>query len=439
MSELKINDKYKTLFEQPKGVRYYIVTGGRGSGKSFGVGLWSSLKTFQQNVKILYTRFTLVSAKKSIIPEFEEKIELLNIQDHLEVTQNEIVNAKTGSNILFSGIKTSSGNQTANLKSLQGVSVWILDEAEEENEEERFDKIDLSIRSQKSQNIVILILNPTTKEHWIYKRFFEERQIPDGFNGVVEDTCYIHTTYLDNKENLSDTFLSRIEVIKEKHPKKYQHQILGGWRNKAEGVIFENWIYGEFDESLPYFYGLDFGFVADPDACSKVAIDESKGLIYVQEMFYNYGQTVDEIAQEIKRLPKGQIVADSAEQRLINHLSSRSQRSVIPVKKGAGSVLQGVRLMSNYQIVVCGDSPNLVSELNNYVWNGKSKEAPKDDYNHLIDGIRYIVYTFANNQVEPFKRNEDKHTRHTKGLGTGADAAPWTSEKPRGKDSLSFF
>ena len=438
MSELKINEKFEPLFQQPKGVRYYVITGGRGSSKSFTVGTWANLKTFEQDVKILYTRFTLISAKKSIIPEFEEKIELLNIQDHLSITQNEITNSKTGSSILFSGIKTSSGNQTANLKSLQGVSVWILDEAEEEDNEERFDKIDLSIRSQKSQNIVILILNPTTKEHWIYKRFFEEKQVPEMFNGIKDDTCYIHTDYRDNISNLSDTFLSRIEAIKTNKPEKYQHQILGGWRNKQEGVIFEDWDYGTFDDSLPYFYGLDFGFVADPDACSKVAIDESKGIIYIEEMFYNYGQTIDQVAEVIKELPKGQIVADSAEQRLINHLSSKSQRSVIPVKKGAGSVLQGVKIMQNYKVVVCGDSPNLVTELNNYVWNGKAKEAPKDDYNHLIDGVRYIVYTFANNQVTPFKRNEDQHTRHARGDSTGADAAPWASEKPRGKGAISF-
>lgn len=435
MSELKINDKFKALFEQHKGVRYYIITGGRGSSKSFSVGTWASLKTFEKYCRILYTRFTLVSAKKSIIPEFEEKIELLNIQDHLEVTQNEIINLLTGSSILFSGIKTSSGNQTANLKSLQGVSVWILDEAEEEDDEDRFDKIDLSIRSQKSQNIVVLILNPTTKEHWIYRRFFQEKGIQGGFNGIKDDVCYIHTTYLDNLSNLSDTFLSRIESIKNNNPKKYNHQILGGWRDKAEGVIFENWERGSFDESLPYYFGLDFGFASDPDACAKVAIDESRNIIYVQEMFYEYGQTINEIAKRVANLYEGIIVADSAEQRLINHLSKEAKRSVLAVKKPAGSVMQGIKIMENYKIVVCGESINLVKELNNYTWAGKSKEAPIDDYNHLIDGIRYIAYTFANNKVDPFKRNENKHTKHARGDSTGADAAPWHGEKFRGKSS----
>lgn len=425
LSKIQISDKYENIFNQPKGVRYYIVTGGRGSGKSFSIGLWASLKTFEQNVKILYTRFTLVSARKSIIPEFQEKIELANMTDHMVVTQNEITNTKTGSNILFSGIKTSSGNQTANLKSLQGVSCWILEEAEEEDSEDRFDKIDLSIRSQKSQNIVVLILNPTTKEHWIYRRFFEDKQIPEGYNGVKGDTCYIHTTYQDNINNLSDTYLSRIQAIRQNNPSKYNHQILGGWREKAEGVIFTEWEYGTFDDSLTWYYGLDFGYVADPDACVKVAIDDKRGILYLEEVFYNYGQTIDDIAQEVKKLERKTIVADSAEQRLINHLQKKSQRSVFPVKKGPGSVMHGIKIMQNYKIVVCGESPNLVKELNNYCYNGKAKEAPIDDYNHLIDSSRYVVHTFAANKLERHDPIDNDFTKWNRGDTTGYKAQPW--------------
>lgn len=425
MSRLKINDKFKPLYEQPSNVRYYIVTGGRGSSKSFSVGTWSCLKTFEQYVKILYTRFTLTSAELSIIPEFEEKIDILNINDKLEVRRKSISNIMTGSEIMFSGIKTSSGNQTANLKSLQGVNVWILDEAEEETDESRFDKIDLSVRDKKNKNIIILILNPATKEHWIYKRFFEEKGVPSGWNGIKDDTCYIHTTYLDNVENLSDTFLQRVEYIKEHKPDKYKHEILGGWREKVEGVIFTDWEYGQMDESLPRYRGLDFGFKNDPDGCVEVAIDEKRMKIYVKEVFYNYRQTIDELSYQMKKLGKLPIVADSAEQRLINHLAVKTGHTIFPVKKKPGSVIQGIRIMENYQIVVCGESPNLVRELNNYCWS--QKDAPIDDYNHLIDSIRYVVWTFGK-----LKYNENKDTRSPKRDKSNYDSAPWVSNPEAG-------
>ena len=47
--------------------------------------------------------------------------------------------------------------------------------------------------------------------------------------------------------------------------------------------IFPNWSYGEFDTSLPFGFGLDFGFHPDPDAMVKVAIDKGRKKIYLKE------------------------------------------------------------------------------------------------------------------------------------------------------------
>ena len=107
------------------------------------------------------------SANTSIIPEFVEKIDMMGVNAHFRITKDEITNLQTGSSIIFKGIRTSSGNQTAALKSLNGITTFVVDEAEELDDESTFDKIDFSIRSLNKQNRVILILNPTTKEHWI--------------------------------------------------------------------------------------------------------------------------------------------------------------------------------------------------------------------------------------------------------------------------------
>ena len=123
-----INDKY-LVFDKPS--RYYIVTGGRGSGKSFAISTLLCLLTQEEGHVILFTRYTLRAASISIIPEFVDKIERLGMGSLFSITKDEIINEATGSKILFRGIKTSSGNQVANLKSLQGVTTWVLDEAEE--------------------------------------------------------------------------------------------------------------------------------------------------------------------------------------------------------------------------------------------------------------------------------------------------------------------
>jgi phage terminase large subunit len=193
---ISVQKKYEELVKSDS--RYFIISGGRASGKSFNISILILLLTFEQDHVILFTRYTLTSASISIIPEFLEKIELLGFLDHFYITKDEIVNKATGSKIIFKGIKTSSGDQTASLKSIQGVTTWVLEEAEELTDEKKFDTIDFSIRNKKQQNRIILILNPTTKEHFIYKRFFEDRGVREGSNITKGDTTYIHSTYLDN-------------------------------------------------------------------------------------------------------------------------------------------------------------------------------------------------------------------------------------------------
>jgi PBSX family phage terminase large subunit len=226
---LKIIDKYKPLFVNPPDTRYFLVTGGRGSSKSFSISLFLLNLTYESGHVILFTRWTMVSAFISIIPEFIEKIELLNKEEDFEITQNEIVNKLTGSKILFKGIKTSQGTATASLKSISGVTTFLLDEAEELVDETVFDRIDLSIRSKDKPNRVILVMNPSYKSHWIYKRWVAKPK---------QDCTYIHTTYLHNRQNLSKSFLDAAERTKSENLHRYNHLFLGEWLDDAEGMLW---------------------------------------------------------------------------------------------------------------------------------------------------------------------------------------------------------
>ena len=386
----QINEKFKPLFLNDS--RYFVLTGGRGSMKSFSVTTFLLLLTYENEQTILFTRYTLTSADISIIPEFIEKIELANLENDFAITKNEIINLKTGSKILFKGIKTSSGTQTASLKSISGVTTWVLDEAEELTDEETFDKIDFSIRHKSKQNRVILILNPTTKEHFIYKKFFEERGVNAGSNLQKEDTTYIHTTYLDGKEFLNESFLRQAEETRLKNPRKYEHVLLGGWLEKAEGVIFTNWKIGDFIENDYVGFGQDFGFSIDPTTLVKVSIDKKNKRIYAKEFLYKAGLTTSQIAEENKRYCQNKlIIADSAEPRLIAELKM-SGCNIKPIEKP--KITDSIALLQDYELIIDADSTNLIKELNNYSWHDKKSKVPIDAYNHLIDSLRYIVWNF---------------------------------------------
>ena len=394
MLKLKLNLKYNSLFESD--ARYFIITGGRGSGKSFAATVFLTLLTMTKGIRILFTRYTMTSAHLSIIPEFLEKISLLGFENIFSINKSEVLNTSNQSEILFRGIKTSAGNQTASLKSLQGISCWVLDEAEELIDEDIFDTIDLSIREKNIQNRIILILNPVTKEHWIYKRFFEDKGVQAGFNGVKDNICYIHSTYLDNKQNLSQSFLERIKSIKHRNFKKYQHKILGGWLDKAEGVVFNNWSIGEFNpDGLQTSCGMDFGFSVDPDSLTEVAIDKTKKKIYLKEHIYKNGLKSHELAKLIlEKVSNKLIIGDSAEPRLIEDLRHLGV-NIKPVKKG--TIESGITRMQDYELIITTESTNIAKELNNYVYADKGSKLYVDAYNHAIDGIRYnVIYHLDN-------------------------------------------
>ena len=387
-NSIDLNDKYIPLFKNE--TRYNVITGGRGSGKSFGINVFLLNLTYESGHKILFTRYTMSSANTSIIPEFVEKIDMMGVNAHFRITKDEITNMQTGSSIIFKGIRTSSGNQTAALKSLNGITTFVVDEAEELDDEGTFDKIDFSIRSLNKQNRVILILNPTTKEHWIYQRFFLGNIVDEGFNGSKGDTTYIHTTYRDNKDNLSQSFLARILDMKAKRPDKYQHQILGGWLAKAEGTIIRNWKVGDYIQMEKTIYGQDFGFSEDPTTLVKISVDDFNSRVYVKEIYGKTGLSTSDIAN-MNRAECGLdlIVCDSSEPRLIKELKKKGL-NIQPAVKKSGSILSGIALMQDYEIIVYPRSKGVIKEFNNYVWHEKGVR-PIDKFNHFCDAIRYAL------------------------------------------------
>ncbi|MEB3270008.1 MAG: phage terminase large subunit, partial [Leptolyngbya sp.] len=233
---VKLNAVYRALVDGSLGTRYAMVTGGRGSGKSYAVTLALAMMLREPGYRILFTRYTLTAAKDSIIPEFLEKVDILGCASEFEASQNSVVNTVSGSEILFRGIKTSSGNQTAKLKSLQGINVWVLDEAEELDDEETFDRIDLSIRDRRQPNLVLLVMNPPHKAHWLYGRFFAG--LGQEFCGQRDGVTYIHSTYEDNRRNLPETFVSLAAKLRDSNPTRYNHIWRGHWADQAAGALW---------------------------------------------------------------------------------------------------------------------------------------------------------------------------------------------------------
>ena len=411
---VRIRKKYQPLYTSKK--RYFILTGGRGSGKTFAVQDFLVRLLEQVGQGILYTRYTMTKVESTIMPLLINHIKQVSNINNYHIAGTKVTNKKTGAFIMFAGIKTSSGDQTGNLKSLPNITTWVIEEGEDFNKENSFTDIDDSIRSKEIQNRVIWIQNPTTREHFLYQKFFENtyKITPIDGGGQYLDkeglqktftyqrsthpsVEHIHTTYYDNVENLNEDKVQAWEDVKTKEPLKWGHKYGGAWLDKSEGVIFENWIEGEFDNYLSHAYGQDYGVSVDPTTLIKVAIDEKNKKLYVHEEFYathlNGKQmgTDDIFAINLSRIESQNdlIIADHQEGRTIIDLQ-RKGLNIEPCEKGAGSVVAGILALQDYQIIVTPESVNIKKEFNNYVWNDKKAGIPIDEYNHAIDAIRYI-------------------------------------------------
>ena len=179
--------------------------------------------------------------------------------------------------------------------------------------------------------------------------------------------------------------------MKLRRPEKYKQQILGAWLNKAEGVIFDNWTIGEFKHIGTSVWGQDYGFAADPSTLVEVNIDSTNKRIYLKECFYLQRLTTSQISElNLKHARGGLIIGDSAEPRLLSEIKAKGC-NVRPSIKGQGSITYGISLLQDYDIVVSPESTNLIKELNNYRWLEKKSNTPVDNWNHLIDAVRYAV------------------------------------------------
>jgi len=415
---MKFSKKYSPLFKLLKGeypeVDTVIITGGRGSAKSFVVAVLSLTALVYHAWNVLYTRFTNISIVDSIKPEVDGKIELLGLESFVNSTNTHI--EYQGNRIAFKGIKTGSQQQTANLKSLFGFNLFIVDEAEEMPDYETFEKVFLSIRSKDKRNLTILILNPASVHHWIFRKFFIERNVDGGSNTVHKNIMYIHTSYKDvPKEYIAKNIAQYYMELETSDPDKYEQVVMGGWTEKVEGRVFDNWIrntYSEF-KALPLksFYGVDWG-KNHKFGIVELKYDRYHNRLYCHQLNY---KSENELLAELPAnqrailkdnggiiihtftqlgLPKdAYLVCDSAVPDNIILAREHGWEYALGIDKPKGSVMAGITLLEGTEVIYTKESTDIDYEFKNYAYANDRLGVVDDEViklnDDLIDPIRY--------------------------------------------------
>jgi phage terminase large subunit len=383
---------YAPIFHSDK--IYYVISGGRASGKSTQIAAYFLMKLFQDDfARMVVARYTLRSIQNSIYRDLLDLIDKWGVRSHLSITGDEIKNPKNGNMIVTHAMKVGEGTMSAKSKGLANVTHLLIDECTELEHEEEYIKMIDSFRTKASERKIFLTFNPTAKNHWIYKRFY----LPDGTPNPKwqEDHCFIHTTYLDNIGNLDPGKIREWERMSLTDPEYYNHHILGHWRDINEGQVFTkwNWTGLEPDPEAEVTYGVDFGFARDPAAVVKVS---KKGRrLWIQELIYQQGLTNEDLfhAMTKAKIPlNAVIVGDSAEPKSIETLRRLGFRNIRPAVKGPDSIRAGIDAINSYEVHADPTCWNLRLEYDNYAYRAGT-DKPIDDYCHLLDALRYAVGT----------------------------------------------
>lgn len=389
--------------------RYDVCKGSRASKKSKTTALriiYNMMKYDKSNT--LVVRKTYRTLKDSCFTDLKWATRRLEVEHLWEFKYSplEATYLPTGQKILFRGL-----DDPLKITSITvdyGFLCWVwLEEAYEITSEKDFDTLDESIRGELPPYLWkqwMITFNPWNEHHWLKKRFFDVKNDPD--------ILAITTNYKCN-EWLDEADLRLFDNMKEKNPRRYQVAGLGNW-GIVDGLVYENWKEEEFtlDQVIncDSVNGIDFGYTNDPAAVFIGFIDTENKKLYVWDEIYKKGLSNKKLYEEIESLhyQKKSFTADCAEPKSIDELRGYGLR-VEKSQKGKDSITHGIQYIQDFEIIIHPRCVNFITEIGNYTWDedrlGNKINRPIDDFNHLMDAMRYAVekYTFGRVKLRTFK------------------------------------
>ena len=377
--------------------RYRVVKGSRRSKKSKTTALWyiaNLSKEKYREANLLVVRKTYRTLKDSCFTELKWAIKRLGLENTWIPKESplEIENIETGQKIYFRGLDDPL--KVTSITVENGCLCWIwIEEAYEITSEDDFDTLTESMLGDLPKGLfkqVTLTFNPWNEHHWLKKRFFDNTD---------PDVLALTTNYLCN-EWLDDSDRKIFEKMKKDNPRRYRVAGLGDW-GIVDGLVYENWKEEEFSlreiqdkYDLKSGFGLDFGYTNDPSAAFIGFVDVDNRKIYVWDEMYQKGLSNRKIFDSLSQMGylKDRFTGDSAEPKSIDELKGYGMR-ITGATKGKDSINNGIQWIQSFEIVIHPRCVNFLTEISNYTWDkdkfGKKLNKPIDDFNHLMDAMRY--------------------------------------------------
>lgn len=341
--------------------------GGQGSSKTRSIIQLLIILALAKKRHITVAAYALPHLKAGAMRDMDASLIELGINPNSVKNLTESIYYLKESTVEFVGIEGNEARVTGPRRDILYIN--------EANKRIRYEVFELM--NSRTAEATFIDFNPA-REFW-----FHEKIVPNFKYHLIKST-YRDNPFLPEREKQN--------ILSKKNKKGFENwwKVYGeGELGQLEDAIFTNWRIGEFDASLPFGYGLDFGS-RHPDAMLKCAVDHEKKIIYWKEEIYKTGLSTSQLASIIKSrvLNHELIVADSQATRTITDLKTE-KLNIVPVIKNR--IVDDIKLIWGYEIVVDKDSYNLHRNLNNWIWLDKKGEIPIDIEDDCIDAGRYIL------------------------------------------------
>ena len=380
-NEILIPSEYAPLFES--WWREAAIHGGRGSLKSHTVARILLIRAMSKRGRAGCFREyqnSIADSSHSLLKNLIEEYEL----PHFRVTNDGIVNLKTGYDFIFRGLH----NNIQSVKSIEGMTEAWVEEAQTITEDS-LDVLTPTVRVPGSQ--IFYTYNRLRDKDPIHKRLVIEGR-PNTL--IIEANYEVAEKY----GWFSDVLRNEMESDRDNRPEIYKHKWLGQ-PSTLKGLIYPNW------KKIPNIpagaeyvgNGLDFGYTNDPTAIINI-YKFNRGYV-LDELCYNTGMKNKAIAGLLKsnekQLGRKMTVAESAEPKSIDEIIDEGYTAIEPAVKGPGSLNNGIQRLQEVEIYYTARSHNIEEEQLNYMWKvdrqDKSLNIPIDAYNHAMDAVRYKI------------------------------------------------
>ena len=232
---------FKPLFEKH---RYTVYYGGRGGQKSWAVCQALILQAVQSKQRILCTREFQGSIRESVHKLLADTIDRMQLNSFFTIGVNTIV-AKNGSTFIFEGLR----NNVTKIKSLEGVDICFVEEAESITEFS-WDILIPTIRKAGSR--FMIIFNPFDEMDSTYQRFvapYHDTIVENGF--YTDETVYVRKTGWEDNPWFPDELRQEMEKCKKENYNKWLHIWQGEPSTDFEdSIIKPEWVDAAIDAHI---------------------------------------------------------------------------------------------------------------------------------------------------------------------------------------------